>query len=551
MPMPFARCAIAALLGFSSLTPTFAQQEQITVNGQVMSKWKEAESDHFIIYSDGDEKALTKLSGRLEAVHYLLKIATNAQEPKDGRLVKVKVYSVGDIADVRRLIGDPQSSAAGYYDPQLAGAISVIPRNSGTDGSFSGELILFHEYGHHFMLQYQAAAYPAWYVEGFAEIIGTASFEKPGLITYGKAARHREAEMRYTKRYPAAKMVDGRFMKDKGSEGWGYDDAWALTHYLTFSDKRKGQLGAYIRAINAGQPFAEAAKVFGDLNTLTREVNIYIDGGSMPYKTPPLPPEVQKAPVIRPLTIAQAEFLEDKIVMERLAKISTKEEYDEWAKKAEKDGKPLKKDFDTYYKEEVAKRDKWMTGLNARVARFANDPATWIVKAHAECMAKNFKDCQTSADRALALQPDNWEAQLRKGQALIGLAKTGPEATRSSLAKDGRKWVLKANASNSMAHEPLLYYYESFGADGKAAPDSAVDSLNQVVSTVPQLEEPRLKLGTELMVRKLYGQARKVLTPLAYSPHESPQQDKAQALIASIDKAEGKAETVATAEPAK
>jgi hypothetical protein len=219
----------AALLASAALiqpNAALAQDANIVVNGQALSKWKVAESDHFEIYGQGDEKYLTKLSGRLEAVHYLLKIATRAPEPVDGKLLKVKVYVVDDVADVRRLIGNPQSSAAGYYDAQLAGAISVIPKNSGNDGSFSGELILFHEYAHHFMLQYQPAAYPSWYVEGFAEIIGTASFEKPGMITYGKAAKHRQAEMRYTNRYPAAKMVDGRYAKEKRSaENWGYDDA--------------------------------------------------------------------------------------------------------------------------------------------------------------------------------------------------------------------------------------------------------------------------------------------------------------------------------------
>jgi hypothetical protein len=525
-----------------------ADDANIVVNGQTMSKWKVAESDHFQIYSTSDDKYLTKLSGRLEAVHYLLKIATRAQEPADGKRLKVKVYAVDDIADVRRLIGNPQSAAAGYYDPQLAGAISVIPRKSGNDGSFSGELILFHEYAHHFMLQYQPAAYPAWYVEGFAEIIGTASFEKPGMITYGKAAKHREAEMRYTNRYPAAKMVDGRYAKEKRSaENWGYDDAWALAHYLTFSEERKGQLGAYLNAINAGQSFAEAAKVFGDLNRLSRDLNVYIDNGTVPYKTPVLPPEVMKAPDIRGVTIAEAEFIDPKIEMERVTRISTKEEYDAWAKLQEKLERPVKKTFDEYYKEEVDNRDKWMKALNAKVARLPNDVISWTVKAQAECMAKDYSSCQTSADRALALQPENWEGMLRKGQALIGLAKAAPEADRKALVKQGRSWVLKANAINSAAHEPLLQYYESFAAEGKQAPEDAIASLAQVVDTIPQIDQTRLTLGKELIARGLFPLARKRLAPLAYSPHESVEQATALALLEGLDGKEAKAAEAAPA----
>jgi cytochrome c-type biogenesis protein CcmH/NrfG len=513
-----------------------AEDANIVVNGQALSKWKLAESDHFKIYGIGDEKYLTKLSGRLEAVHYLLKIATRMQEPADGKVLKVKVYVVDDIADVRQLIGDPQSSAAGYYDPQLAGAISVIPRKTGSDGSFSGELILFHEYAHHFMLQYQAAAYPAWYVEGFAEIVATASFEKQGMITFGKAAKHREREMQYTTRYPAAKMVDGRYLKEgRNAEGWGYDDAWALAHYLTFSDDRKGQLSAYLNGINAGKPFAEAATAFGDLNRLSRDLNVYIDSGSVPYKSPALPPEIMKQPDIRTLTVAEAEYIEPLIEMERVTQISTREEYDVLVKHREKQGRPLKKDFDTYFAEESAIRDKWTKELNARVARLPNDVVSWAVKAQAECMAKDFAKCEVSADRALALQPDNWEGYLRKGQALLGLASDDKNPDQKAVAKDARKWLLKANAANPAAHEALLYYYESFRAEGRRAPDDAIASLEQVVDTIPQIGRPRLMLAQELIVRGRFGEARMRLKPLAYSPHESSSQRAALAMLEALD----------------
>lgn len=522
-------------------SPSLAQDQAITVTGQAQSKWKEAESDHFKIYSDGDEKSLARLSGRLEAIHYLLKIATNMREPDDANIVKVKVYSVASVADVQRLLGDPSADAAGYYDPQLAGPISVIPRDAGNSGTFSGELVLFHEYAHHFMLQYQAAAYPAWYVEGFAELISTASFEREGAITYGKPARHREGELRYTRRYPAAKMIDGRYLDEsRDAENWDYGDAWAVTHYLTFSEKRKGQLKAYLNAINAGQSYAEAAKIFGDVNDLTREVGIYVDSGSYPYKTPPLPPEVIKAPVIRPITLAEADFIDDRITMERLARISTKDEYEAWVKVRAETEYPVKKDFDTYYREKTTNRDKWMQKLRTKTATYASNSLAWTVQAHAECMAKDFAACQTSSDKALALQPDNWEAMLRKGQALLGLANTAADADKKTVFKDARTWLLKANAANPPAHEPLYFYHQSFGAEGKRAPEVAVAGLAQVVDTIPQIDAPRLTLGSELMARARFAEARRTLRPLAYSPHESVEQKKALALLKLIDEKEAK-----------
>lgn len=66
----------------------------------------------------------------------------------------------------------------------------------------------------------------------------------------------------------------------------------------------------------------------------------------------------------------------------------------------------------------------------------------------------------------------------------------------------------------------------------------------QVVSTIPQIDAPRLMLGQELIARNMYAEARKTLKPLAYSPHDSVDQQKAKGLLAAIDEKESKAETM-------
>jgi hypothetical protein len=112
--------------------------------------WQRAESKHFVIYSDGSEKDLRRYAERLEAVHWLMKAATAVDD--NSRIVKVRVYLVPDVQDVKRLYGAPGSDVAGFYNPGTSGAIAVVPRYTG-DGEFTGQLVLFHEYAHHFMLQ--------------------------------------------------------------------------------------------------------------------------------------------------------------------------------------------------------------------------------------------------------------------------------------------------------------------------------------------------------------------------------------------------------------
>ena len=59
------------------------------------------------------------------------------------------------------------------------------------EGDFTPELVLHHEYAHHFMLQYFPATYPGWYTEGFAELMGSSKLMDDGRVAYGWPAKHR------------------------------------------------------------------------------------------------------------------------------------------------------------------------------------------------------------------------------------------------------------------------------------------------------------------------------------------------------------------------
>lgn len=62
------------------------------------------------------------------------------------------------------------------------------------------------------MLQYSPAAYPPWFVEGFAEIASTASFERKDAITYGKPASHRQYELQQGNWIPIERLIDGSYL---------------------------------------------------------------------------------------------------------------------------------------------------------------------------------------------------------------------------------------------------------------------------------------------------------------------------------------------------
>ena len=502
----------AILLLFAS--PTFA------------ATWHEAETTHFKIVSAGDEKDLRKFAERLEYFHTLLRLATGVSETSRP-IVKVRVYLVNSIGDVKRLIGAPGSDIAGYYSPREDGAIAVVPRTTG-DGIFTGQLVLFHEYSHHYMLQYTPVAYPSWYVEGFAEIASTASFERKGAITFGKAASHRQYELDAGMSYPVAKMLDGTYLKDRAKgRGWSYGDAWTLTHYLTFSDQRRGQLRAYLNAINAGKKMAVAAQVFGDLGELQREVSVYLSGRSFSYRAVPIK-EGSAGPIaMRTLGAAESALIDMQIEFERHTFLPTKGD-DEAQDVFDKRLAATKQD-----------RGAYLAKVEAVANHFPGEIDGWLLLADARCAVEDYAACTTAADRALAIAPDNERALVRKAQAMIGAAHDLPPAQRDPQIKAAQTMLNKANAADPNDPLALLWLYKSYGAMGRAADDDGFVALMNVVQLIPQEDSPRLMLAQELIRRGGLRDARIILRPLAFSPHESSASRLARTLLDQVETALG------------
>ncbi len=498
----------AFLLAFS--TPAFA------------AAWREAETTHFRIVSSGDEKSLLKFAERLEYFHTLLRLATGANEASRP-VVKVRVYLVPALGDVKRLYGNANSDVAGFYAPREDGAFAVVPRSTG-DGIFTGQLVLFHEYAHHYMLQYTPGAYPAWYVEGFAEIASTASFERKGAITFGKAASHRQYELEGGSRYSVIKMLDGTYLKDREKgRGWSYGDAWALSHYLTFSDTRRGQFRTYLQGINGGKKMAEAGQAFGDLGELQREVSSYLAGRSFPYRAVPIP-EVAAGPVkLRELGLAEAALIDMTIEFERRTTMPQQSK-DEDDAAFEKRLTKAKQD-----------RSEWIVKVESVASRFANEPAAWLFLADLRCGLEEYEACDAAAERALALSPDSSRGMVRKAEAMMGLAAGLAYDKRKEKVLAAQALLLKVNAAAPNDPLALYLFYQSFGKMGMAADAEGLDALLTTVRLIPQMDGPRLVLAQEFMQRGRLRDARIILRPLAYSPHESAASLRARALLEQVD----------------
>lgn len=387
MMIRFVAISVAVLLGLLS-TGASAQ-------------WKEATSEHFVIVSRDSEQSLRQTARRLEAVHWLLGQATRRAEVGPRR--RVRIIQVDRVHEVRRGAGSPDgSNLGGIYFSDPLGPLSLVSRDQEDN-------ILYHEYAHHFMFQYMPRQFPTWFVEGFAEVVSTSSFERPGAITWGKVANDRRFELENASWVPTARLFGETDRAGLGGHGGiaTYGQYWVTAHYLLFAPARRGQLLRYINAVNNGADAVEAADEHfpGGLARLDDEIRSYLRARDFRYVAPTIPEGVMRDPVIRALRPAEAELLEIEMEVAR-----------------------------TRNEEEVSA----LTDRIAAIAtRLSAEPVAHLLHARALFRAERYEEAIAAAERARAIDAGNVRATgliaMARLRAEGGLDRDAYRAVRSDV----------------------------------------------------------------------------------------------------------------------
>lgn len=480
-----------------------------------LAEWREAETAHFRIITEQNDKDLARFAHRLEAVNALMMKANGTKPPR--RVNKVRVYVVPGLDDVERAIDAVGSGVAGFYTINEDGPLAVIPRRTGADyGTFTPELVLFHEYGHHFQLQYYQQAYPGWYVEGTAELYATAEVKPDGTVMYGKAASHRGQSLSYARWVPIETLLIQPADKYP-NDGDYYGQSWLLTHYLTFAPQRKGQLGQYLRALVSGKSPKEAAAIFGDLNKLSGEVRKYFEAANFPYRAVKLDLPAEVIRKTRPLSRAEAELISETIAYR---------DYD--LSEIEKSKDRTK---------EVADRKKYVDRLRKKVARLGADPYALRLLADAEFLVGDFSASRANVARLLAVDPKNVGGLYRQAMLLLRDAEAASGSERSKLALQARALAIKAHNIDNYDPQPLLAYYRSFPLAGEKADAETVNLVADALLLVPQDTRTRWTLVEALASTGRYKEAIVQIGPLAFDPHKSPSRERALKRLEELKKA--------------
>ena len=182
----------------------------------------------------------------------------------------------------------------------------------------------------------------------------------------------------------------------------------------------------------------------------------------------------------------------------------------------------------------LAQRARWLNGLRRDASRWSGELGAQLLLAEAECRSGNPAECLAAATRAEAIAPDDTRMLVWKGTAMIlqAASLTGPE--RKAKIAEGRRLILRANQADHEAVGPLLAYYDSFAKGGETPSGNAIEGLQKAVEEVPAAPETRLELAKALVDRGQYVTARPIILPVAAGPYDTPERPAAQSLLSRI-----------------
>jgi len=472
--------------------------------------WFEARSDHFIVYAQGGADEARNLAIDLERFDKGMRLLRSMPADPIAKVNPLTIFVVQDLGAVRRLCGQAGrtvascANVAGFYDGRAAGSIAVTPRVSvGGTYDISPQIVLFHEYSHHMMFRYFAAAYPAWFVEGFAEFNSTAKIEKDGQMGLGSPALHRAYGLMLGTPLPIRKLLTARGpeLNPEDREKL-YGRGWLLCHYLAFTPERRGQLDKYLNAVATGTPSLKAAEdAFGNLTQLDRALDVYM-----------------KSRTWRTLMFSEKETAPDEVKVRQLGE-------------GESAMMPVRirsqRGVDQRAAQDVVKAARTIA------ASFPKDPAVQDALAEAEFDAGETAQARAAADRALAADASDRTAMLYEGRSRMAEAIKQKKFDAKTWS-DVRSWFVKANRAEPNAAAPLMLFYVSFLAQHVKPTANAVTGLEQAQAIAPEADDLRMLLARQYLLDDRKPEARAILLPLAFNPHADADNPAAK-LVATID----------------
>lgn len=476
------------LLGLTTATPALAD-------------WRRAESDRFIVYSDGSEGTLREMVQHLETYDRMLRLLMNL--PMDETPPrKLPVYLVQSHRGLEAVMFGAPDELQGFYARGEDDIFAVAMRR-GDD-----ERVLLHEYAHHFMLQNFPAGYPAWFIEGFAEYFSTTSI-RPGRVTVGLPEQNSARWLAYGDSWVSMTDILSKTFSQvqKGRETY-YPLSWLMTHWFLSEPSRTAQLQTYLIDIGKGADPVEAMeKATGmTVDVLQRNLRTTLNGQArirtISYAFP------QASMTITPMPpSADALLLIGQRVKSRVPE---------------------------------DQRAVLLQQVRAAAARFPEDSLAQTVLARTELKIGDHAAGVAVLDDLLKREPADVDGlQLLASARMSEAEEAEDDGEAIRLRVEARSLLSRAFAADDANYSTLILLVQNRRVAPDYPNDNDLNTLALAYDLAPQLPSIRLNLAATLAFRGRAAEAKALLQPVLNDPHDRGSGLAARAIIARADAGEG------------
>ncbi|KQS53748.1 hypothetical protein ASG17_14640 [Brevundimonas sp. Leaf363] len=471
--------ALATLCAIAAASPAAAE-------------WKRAESERFIVYSQGGERELVTYVQKLETFDYIVRLRLGLSTDAPPR--KFPVYLLRNRRDLLQVLPGAGENIQGVY----------IPRN---DDIFAlsmtgGDHTLLHEYFHHLSIATGGlAAYPGWLVEGLAEYYATADVLQ-SRVTLGGYEDNTAYWLSQSSWLPLETLLTERpsVINTSAVAPTYYPVAWLLTHYFMNDESRRPLLQAYVRDVSAGgDPVEAMQRATGmDLAALKTELRGYMRDRITLTRY-----SFQRAPAEITVTTLPPSADDLLLIGQRLS-----------------DG--------------VADEDKAPTlaAIRTAAARYPDDAFALLQLGRAEMDLGDKAIGEATLQRVLEIEPANVGALQRLAAERIDHARdeTDYQASLATI-REARAYLARAYQADPTHFYTLQMLAETRQWSQSYPNDNDLLTWDQAFNLAPQLPNIRFGYANALMQAGKNDEAIILMKPIANAPHNDGQAEAAQQMI--------------------
>lgn len=481
------------------------------VPGAAHADWRKAETRHFIVYGNGLERELRDHALELERIDQLMRTYFALPEIEGER--KLPVYVVRNRRDLQIVSPGVAEGVAGFYGASFRDIRAVAIRGTGDD-------VLRHEYGHHFMYRNFPGAYPAWFREGFAEFFMTAEVTANGRATVGKSNPGRIWALSDLPWLPMEQVLGGGFdLSDRRKTQVFYAQSWLLMHWTLTDPDRRRRMDAYLGDTAQGAPVDAALRRHFDMDAqqLTRALRAYLSSNPRYAEL-----EVEGAPPS--ITVSRLPESADEVLLLDLNA---------------RDGGP------------AAEGPAVLGRARAIAAEQPDDALTRIMLARVELRWGDPAAAEQGIQPLLDADPNNVELLLLMADVRITAGDRLEDADeRERLYRQGRAFLARAYAADPGDNR----VYQTIAHSRRFAPDypteNDVELWRRAVAIAPQVASNRPVAAEAMLRHGLVDEAEQVIQPIATDPHGSEISPRIQRILAEIAEARSGSAPVRSGAPA-